>query len=45
MARRQIEGAPGTVADEFFREIEFVGHEMFLRRWINVFGAVIHVAG
>src|SRR6185437_10011015 len=35
----------GTTPDEFFREIEFVGHEMFLRRWVNVSGAVIRAPG
>jgi hypothetical protein len=38
-------GDQGTAADEFFREIEFVGHEMFLRSWARISGAVIQAAG
>jgi hypothetical protein len=38
-------GDQGTAAGEFFREIEFVGHEMFLRRWVNISGAVIQAVG
>src|SRR6185437_10568490 len=33
-------GDEGTAAAEFFREIEFVGHERSLRRWAYVSGVV-----